>query len=209
LVGHDLGGLAGAEAAQVLPAILEGLFARRRENVVRVTEEAVYLAGLDGPQLAAWVHSSDEHAAYLQAALEAAYDTLDEHKLRTFTSVLADGLQDDARLDMNQLVLAAVRELDAPHLRVLDTMGTVLRNDTDRKRDLDAWSPWLLEVHGHKGLAEGLVPILVTLERTACVRQAAPENWEELSTGERSWMITPFGTRCLDFIRRTGESDER
>lgn len=61
------------------------------------------------------------HAAFFGEVLEAAWSTLDCHKLRLLTRVLADGFRNDApRLDIDREPIRAFRELKSPHLRVLD-----------------------------------------------------------------------------------------
>lgn len=76
-------------------------------NVEAVADHASALAGFTGPDLVEWVRASDRHAAFLVAALEAAWEAaweaLDTQKLRTLGSVLADGMRDEARLDIDQL----------------------------------------------------------------------------------------------------------
>jgi hypothetical protein len=122
-VGYKTGGLVGAEIASVVPTYLSGLFAMREENLVTVTEDATNLAGMDGADLVAWINENDQHAAFFTEALETAWSTLDKHKLRALSYVLAKGFQDDARLDVDQFVIRALRDLDAPHIRVLDLMA--------------------------------------------------------------------------------------
>jgi hypothetical protein len=111
-----------------VPAYVSGLFAMREENLVTVTEDATKLAGMDGADLVAWIKEDERHAVFFTEALEAAWNTLDRHNLRTLSYVLADGFQDAARLEVDKLVVRALRELDAPHIRVLDLMASTGAN---------------------------------------------------------------------------------
>ena len=99
-----------------------------------VTEDATNLAGMDGADLVAWIKDDEKHAAFFTEALETAWTTLDQRKLRTLSYVLADGFKDDARLDIDQLVVKALRDLDPPHIRVLEVMAKGKRNRDRRAR---------------------------------------------------------------------------
>ena len=51
-----------------------------------------------------WVRASDRQPGFLTAALEAAWEALNRHKLRTLGYVLADGMQDEARIHIDYWV---------------------------------------------------------------------------------------------------------
>src|SRR5215207_2766941 len=81
--GFAVGGPDGAVVGAVLPEIVREITAGRVRNVEAVADEACEQAGFTGPELVEWVRASDRHAALLVAALEAAWEALDIHKLHT------------------------------------------------------------------------------------------------------------------------------
>ena len=182
-VGYETPGLVGAEIAAVVPAFVGTLFAQRKENLVTVTEDAAEHAGMDGADLVAWIKADDRHAGFLAEGLEAAWSTLDRHKVRALSYVLADGFQDDARLDVDQLVVKALRELEVPHVRVLNLMATA---GTNRGQVPEA----LPELGG------GLDAIFAGLERTGCLAPATG-----VTFGVQPLAVTDFGRTCFKFLR--------
>lgn len=177
LAGVALGGGPGVSSvAAMVPVLVQELTAHRTENVTTVTEHACQLRGFGGEELRAWVQRSDRHAAYLQEALEAAWATLDGHRLRTLGYVLADGIADDARLDVDQLVIRALRELEAGHLAVLVKVadwGKLGVTDDDLRHRLSR-------------LADGLPALIARLESVGCVLRTTRvhEHGRELVDGK-------------------------
>jgi hypothetical protein len=132
-VGHETSGFIGAEIAAVVPAFVGTLFAQRKDNLVTVTEDAAEQAGMDGADLVAWIKADDRHAGFFAEALEAAWSTLDRHKLRMLARVLADGLQNDApRLDIDREVIRALESLNprtsASSMRLRGQLKSTLTN---------------------------------------------------------------------------------
>jgi hypothetical protein len=203
-VGYKTQGLVGAEIAAVVPAYVSGLFATREENLMTVTEDATNLAGMDGADLVAWIKADERHAAFFTEALEAAWNTLDRHKLRTLSYVLADGFQDDARLDIDQLLIGALRELQPGHVRVLRTLAEKPSRRTDRTQ---TWStPELRAVH--PGMEEGIDSILATMQTLGCIL-AAPTVYPDPgdpgffeTEQDNLWVASKFGLFCLNVLRK-------
>jgi len=187
-VGYHTAGLAGAEISAVVPAFVGSLFAQRKDNLVTVTEDATKLADMDGADLVAWIEGEDRHAALLSDALEAAWSTLDRHNLRALSHVLADGFQDDARLDVDRLVIRALREFEAPHARVLELMASA--GGIDKAYVLTTLPE----------LRDGLDSILAVLERTGCLARSDGRGGPFGGAGPLQ--VTPFGRACLDFLRK-------
>lgn len=112
--------------AQTLPVIGDYLIERAGKNMADVTQDALSIAGMDGPGLIEWIQADDRHAALLIEAYEAACATMDGYKVRVFAHVLADGLTSDAaRIDTDQLVIRALRELETGHLQLMSSKKRV------------------------------------------------------------------------------------
>jgi hypothetical protein len=189
LVGYDAGGLTGAEIGTVLPAIVTDLMSRRRRNVVTVAEDAANLAGMDAAQLVAWVEADKRHAAFFLETLEAAWNTLEDDHLQALSYVLADGFQDDARIDIGQFVVEALRELEPAHVRVLS-----LAEQTERPSSgIDI----ARVIESAPGLAEGMPAIRAALERTGCIARADASDY---GGPVRLW-VTGLGRTCLSYLR--------
>ena len=187
-MGKHRQGLVVAEIAAIVPAYVSGLFAMREQNLITVTEDATNLAGMDGADLVAWIKADERHAAFLSHALEAAWSTLDRHNLRALSNVLADGFQDDARIDVDRLVIKALRELEAPHIRVLELMASAGGFD---KAYMQTALP---------ELSDGLDPIFAVLERTGCLARSDGRGGPFGGAGPLQ--VTQFGRVCLDVLRQ-------
>jgi hypothetical protein len=143
---------------------------------------------MDAADIATWIEADERHSAFFAEGLEAVWSTLDRHKLRTLSYVLADGFRDDGRLDIDQLVIKALRELDPPHIRVLALVRTLGRVDREElRRELP-------------GLSDGLDAILAALERTGClVSMMFP------SEGAQPLGLRKFGATCLEFLQKANQ----
>jgi hypothetical protein len=210
-VGYQTQGLAGAEIAAIVPAYVSGLFAMREKNLVTVTEDAIDLAGMDGADLVAWIQDDERHAAFFTEALETAWSTLDRHKLRTLSCVLAEGFQDDARLDIDQLVVKALRALDPPHVRVLDVMAKeegIPILEPGGSFQPDPAAPIGIELSRvRKALPElndGFDAIIAGLERTGCIGRSE----RAMFGGNQPLVVTDFGRTCLDALRKADPGAE-
>ncbi len=56
-------------------------------------------------------------------AIQAAYGTMYDRKIAALAAVLTENIQDDARLDLGTLIVAALADLEAVHVRVLDAVA--------------------------------------------------------------------------------------
>jgi hypothetical protein len=125
-----------------------------------------------------------------------------DSKIKALRRVVAEAVHDDARIDYAVIMVSALSELGAPHIRVLATMV----------RDIDSRPPTSLRV-GERAwrasqlkeampeLADTLLPIMMTLVRTAMVRDALPATEDNLS-----WAFTPFAEDCLNLPCRGGRN---
>ena len=102
---QELGGLQGKSAARMLGGAAERLERSADDMVADALREPV-------------------EAQLLRDAIQAAARTMNEQKLRALSRALANGLaHDKARLDEEALMLAALAEVDTPHIKVLIELG--------------------------------------------------------------------------------------
>lgn len=144
---------------------------------------------MDGADLVAWIKADDRHAAFFAEALEAAWSTLDDDNLKALSYVLADGFQDDARIDIGQFVVKALRELGTAHVRVLS-----LAEETERP---DVGIDLVGVAESLPGLTEGMPAIRAALERTGCIARADSSAY---GGPVRLW-VTGLGRTCLSYLR--------
>jgi hypothetical protein len=157
-----------------------------------VVNEAQRSAGLTPDELDAWAQS-DVHLRLLVGVVEASMRTRDGDKLRALKVVLAEGFVDEARIHIATLLADALREIEAPHVTVLDHMAQRPPGDTRM------WG--LEELEGKlPRLAEGMGPLLAALQRTGCILSGSGFG------GGVSFVVTNFGREFLTYVKRGSQT---
>ena len=126
--------------------------------------------GRDPEELAADVVRDPAQLRISQTALAAAGTTYDERKIRLLANVLAEGLEDEALLDVSWLIASALRDIEAPHVRVLHVIKTH-----------GQWS-WPHNIE----LGEGSDAIIATLVRHGLVKSSSGFGGEATSASPDS-----------------------
>jgi hypothetical protein len=153
-----------------------------------VLAEAQQSAGITAEDLASWARS-DEHLRLLVGVIEAAWRTRNRDKRKALCRVLAEGIKDEALIDVSNLLAEAFRDIEAPHLRLLEHMAQRPPDDTR------AWGPEDL-AEQLPGLADGVAPLLASLQRAGCILAAS-------GFGGGVWfVVTDFGRLLLAYVRR-------
>ncbi len=107
--------------------------------------------------------------------------------------MLAEGITDDARIDSGILLADALRDIEAPHVKLLDHMAQRPSSDTR------AWGPEDL-TEQLPALADGVAPLLASLQRTGCIHAAS-------GFGGGVWFtVTDFGRLFLMYVVRGGHA---
>ncbi len=128
LMGYTVGGALGAVTGAMLtePAIRAAAHARdeigqaRRMSGAALVAIAAHEKQTDPDDLIAEALSTREGTQLLAEALDAAMHTLDERKVAALAKAVANGLfRDAARVDAERLVVRALAELEAPHIKLL------------------------------------------------------------------------------------------
>lgn len=131
-VGALLGGTPGAMAGAAMEPLLARALQRagaeigilRRQSAAKVLNDASSRLGRSPDDVVELATRSPQSAQLLAEALFAAARTINEQKIRALAQALANGLRDDeARPDEEQLVVAALGEVEAPHIKVLTHLG--------------------------------------------------------------------------------------
>jgi hypothetical protein len=205
LLAGPLGATAGAIiAAGIKPAV--ELLAVREARGVRNLQELMKAitdsTGIPPEDLATWVRSEEGRFALVTRAFQSAYDTLSDQKVRALAAVLRENIDDDAKLDVAGVIIAALRDVESPHIRVLDAMirGPRCPRETEDQYPPGVWGLYGLRIR-FKNLSPGLTSIMAVLEREAMVFGKGLAGTDPL-TGQSDpvWSATDFGRSCHHYL---------
>jgi hypothetical protein len=126
-IGGPVGAIVGAALGPLLEPVAAHVWEEMGASGRRRTGEALAAAvdaGIPPEQLLSRINSSDRTQLLAAYALAAASRTAWEDKVRTLGRSLAAGLlvEDDARLDTEQMIIAAIADIEGPHLSLLDLL---------------------------------------------------------------------------------------
>lgn len=207
-----LGAIVTPALARALVWLDERFFTQRLQSAAGVLDAAAESAGTTPD---AFVTGLDDPSK-LQlagAAIQAGAATVLDYKIRALGRALATGAlaEDDAVVEIQALVIAALAELEAPHIRLLQAMTSM------SLRSPFSSPPWTLHALGR--MVPSLEPsarlLLNTLERVYAVERmdttkAAIEAKDRAGTRSTfqvpapKWRATDFGERLLDLLAEAG-----
>jgi hypothetical protein len=201
--GLALGGPLGAVAGAITPPMLELLISRESKglaNIALLESNVTDLSGLSSADVASWARETDGRLHLVTTAMHAAYMTAVRQKIGALARVVADNIQDDAKIDCSWLVVAALAQIEAPHIRVLHAMvhdtppdppaGLIVAEGAWCQSQLAAQLP---------GLRSGIVPIATTLMATGMIDEGLAADDDN-----RAWSATSFGIACLERVESSG-----
>jgi hypothetical protein len=181
------------------------------QKVSQVLYSAAEHAEVDVEELLRKIGDNPILLNLLNETVQAAVRTNLENKIGLLGRALADGIlsSDDALIDEQALIVAAVADLEAPHLQVLK----VIADGTERVGPLQAHAGGISEqriARSRPGL-EGfggtslLQPILRVLDRNGLIYMTqSGEVWDEniaddirLDAGSNEWAATRFAQALL------------
>lgn len=150
----------------------------------RVLEEAE-AAGVPAGELEDRIAGSDERLLLAGAAVNAGMRTVNPDKLRALGRALAAGVTDDALVDQELLVVAALEEMEAPHVKVLRHIAEEWPNGMAMGSRPSWTEAGLRQVLPE--VATVLDPVMATLERHTLVRvtDRTPEAMQNLEQERR------------------------
>lgn len=129
LVWHDPAvAIAGAMAGSILPPAAEWAFLRIRQGMGRRSQKVIDVAGetagLSSEELYARICDDEKLQVLTFKAMDAAARTAWEDKLRTLGRSLASGVlaSDETKFSTEELIMAAIADIEAPHLALLDLL---------------------------------------------------------------------------------------
>jgi hypothetical protein len=122
LAGTTAGAVAAAASplvTKIFATIGQRHVAQAQRSGEAVLEAALYASDLTPEQLEAAAAESAERLLLAGSALEAGTRTVNADKLRALGRALANGIKDDALVDPEMLAVAALADMEAPHVKVL------------------------------------------------------------------------------------------
>jgi len=193
-----LGAIAGAALGPVLEPLVSGVWAELSEKARERQTDVLFWAirnGVPVEEMKKRMNASERTELLTCFALSAGARTAWEDKLRTLGRSLASGLlaEDDATIETEQMVIAAITDIEGPQLAMLDLMvawrpgrnvaeplvsGPLNLPEDSHWRPYDdlwdiAWREWSCEViaYARPRLAPLAPSLLGTLQRHGLVVQ--------------------------------------
>jgi hypothetical protein len=206
--GAAIGAPAGVALEHSAKALGRLYQAQRERNATRVLEEAAAASGGDVDGLAAKIAASEQRLSLAGQALSAGAETTMGDKIRALGRSLAMGVEDDARVDPELLMVAALRDLEPPQVKVLAAISSQppMGNVVYENRLRAALTPEVEAV---------LMPVLATLTRHGLVEPERVNLAKMYRDAERQsnrtgqdlssymhvkmlgWLVTDFGRELL------------
>lgn len=224
--GFALGGPIGAIVAGMSAPYLidmtqrswEEIAALRRNNVTSLVGQASARLQMNPEELHAAAMSSTDGTSLFADALQASAETLDERKVAGLAKALANGLMDDqAAVDENLMIVRALADLEAPHVRLLGSLSRGGRGRTLNTTDLAMVA--VLERNGLASDDAHELAVRASDDQAAEVNKALAEIAKAFD-GKRAkvpsklkrpsgtsssrtrprWKRTSFGSMCLEHL---------
>lgn len=193
-----LGAAAGAGLGPLLEPLVEGVWAELSESARQRQTDVLFWAireGIPVGEMEERMNASERTQLLTGVSLVAASRTAWEDKVRTLGRSLASGLlaEDDAKIDAEQMIIAAIANIEGPQLAMLELMVAwrpgrnvaeplvsgpldLPKDSHDRPFDDNwdvAWREWSREqiAHARPNIAPLAPSLLGTLQRHGLVIQ--------------------------------------
>jgi hypothetical protein len=195
--------------AEALISYLEDRRARRQARLESLAEAAEAQGGETFDVLLEKARQDDSRSDLTEEVLQQATETAAEWKMRALGRALARGLlaDDEAEIDEVHLMLAAIDDLEAPHVRVLQRLYA----EGDRYSGIADYQLATMFPNG----VRVLYALLKTLERHGLAGQLPSrviDGGDAAGVGPdtpQMWAIWDFGILLTEQLLREGERDSR
>ena len=235
LIGGPLGAILMAPVPSLVVTGIEELSARRGARALSNAGRTVLVAAHETAQTPEELlgQMGNEQELLTVQALNAAAATTLQEKIIGLGRVLAHGLStyDPAEIDTSSMIVAAIADLETPHIRVLAQVGVDYYPDLAREEDpwasasirWEEYNRYTLEADFPEYRAV-LDAVLAVLERHGLLVKVLPDlgkafdqfQRQPLSGGrfgrvtdtETRWRITPLGVSVLRYIEAGNRDPE-
>src|SRR3954447_14757054 len=124
-LGMVIAGPAGALIAGAIKPVVE-LVALREGRGLKNAEflalAAMETTGLSPEEFASWARDKEGRTMLFTSAVKAAFNTMSQSKVSALAKALRNNLGDDHKLDLGIIIVAALDDLESPHIQVLSAM---------------------------------------------------------------------------------------
>ena len=210
LAAVPVGALAGSVTEEATDAIAS-LLQQRRERVQRFADEAETAAGTQMEELIQQAAADARTLEMLARSVEAASRSLDDQKIDLLARIFVNTVHDPAKVDEANILIEALRQIEAPHLRVLAVLaepGPHLvpgRATEDRPRTPENMAripAWRIEdiLSADPGLSGAFDALIAKLNALGLVYDEGSGRLDY----EPLWFLTPFGRACVRYLGERG-----
>jgi hypothetical protein len=203
-------------AGQVLTALVPGAAlplaaaeyaaawdARLTRRASEVVNGALEVSGLSPEDLLGRVRQDEQLSVLFAMTVDAAQRSYTGEKVRALAMALGAALDDSAMIDEEQLIVAALSQLEAVHVRALRTLVDVEEQEGEPPESV---IQALGSMQVGEDAAHALVGVLVSC---GAVRVGTPGQVAWGNIGQTVWEVTPFGERLLGYLSAAFEDADK
>jgi hypothetical protein len=168
--------------------------ARLTRRAGEVVSGAMQVSGLALEELLELVREDEQLSVLLAMTVDAAQRSYTEDKVRALARALGAALHDSARVDDEQLIVAALSQLEAVHIRALNTLAHIAGKEEEVEESVIlALAPMGIQ----EDAAHALAGVLVSC---GALRVGTPGQLIWGGGGRSVWEVTAFGQRLLTYL---------
>lgn len=210
LAAVPVGALAGSVTAEATEAIVS-LLQQRRERVQRFADEAAAAAGAQMEEVIQQAAADARTLEMLARSVEAASRSLDDQKIDLLARIFVSAVRDPARVDEANILIEALRQIEAPHLRVLAVLaepgphlvpGRATEDGPRTPENMARIPTWRVEdiLSVDPGLRGAFDALIAKLYALGLVYDEGSGRLDY----KPLWLLTPFGRGCVKYLGDRG-----
>ncbi|MFD9657113.1 hypothetical protein [Streptomyces mirabilis] len=181
-------------AARLIKAIVQ----RREERAAQVIAVGAATSGTDLDRFSHTIEDSPELLALLSETVQAAMQTSLEDKVVALGRCLANGVEDDTRIDAERLRVRGLARIETQEAKIMAVLG--------QPQNPDGRSPWtgwnraeiLARLPGYVDVLDASMALLVAEGLAA---DAGVGGYGGGGPGREQWNLTDFGQNCLRLLQ--------
>ncbi len=193
--GVSSGALAGA-VAEVLVDVNYRLWAKRVDCVDQFTTTAATEAGVPAEDLLRDIAEDPRSLELFAQVAETASRALDGWKIDLLARIFVHGARDGANVDATVMIYEAVRDLQRPHLRVLEILAEPNPDGPEGR-----WTASQV-VAADEGLGDAVSALISKLGAVGLATDTDTKTLIWYSGG--SWTLTRLGRLSVDYLASRG-----
>jgi hypothetical protein len=188
------GAFAGAVTEQGV-SLIRRLWNDRFARVVRFSETVAAISGSVIEEILQEAQADPEKLELLADAVAAAARSRDASKIDLLARIFVSGLRDDAKVDESVVLIAALSQLEAVHIRVLAVVA-----------QFNPFAKWTANLFkgalNRDKIAKQLPELTPILDGLLAKLQAVGLVYQDMAGefGRGEWMITQFGAGAVGFL---------